>query len=110
MEDRKKFEMNEQELETAAGGTETNSLLHGTGYYMTVQVEKNYLALRSEPEYRYENEIAKLYTGDQIEFIRPYNDTYVYVFDPKTGQYGYTNCNYLVDPRTGRRGVAYPNI
>lgn len=110
MEDRKKFEMNEQELETAAGGTETNSLLHGTGYYMTVQVEKNYLALRSEPEYRYENEIAKLYTGDQVEFIRPYNDTYVYVFDPKTGQYGYTNCNYLVDPRTGRRGVAYPNI
>ena len=110
MEDRKKFEMNEQELETAAGGTETNSLLHGTGYYMTVQVEKNYLALRSEPEYRYENEIAKLYTGDQVEFIRPYNDTYIYVFDPKTGQYGYTNCNYLVDPRTGRRGVAYPNI
>ena len=108
MEDRKEFEMNEQELETADGGTETNSLLHGTGYYMTVQVEKNYLALRSEPEYRYENEIAKLYTGDQIEFIRPYNDTYVYVFDPKTGQYGYTNCNYLIDPQTGRRGVSNP--
>ena len=75
MEDRKKFEMNEQELETAAGGTETNSLLHGTGYYMTVQVEKNYL---------------------------------VYVYDPKTGQYGYTNCNYLIDPQTGRRGVSNP--
>ena len=55
-------------------------------------------------------QFVSLYTGDQIEFIRPYNDTYVYVFDPKTGQYGYTNCNYLVDPRTGRRGVAYPSI
>ena len=48
MEDRKKFEMNEQELETAAGGTEA-SIFHGTGYYMTVQVEKNYLALRTYP-------------------------------------------------------------
>ena len=108
MTDNKNFEMNDQELEKAAGGE--YGYAGGAGYYMTVQVEKNYLALRSEPEYRYENEIAKLYTGDQIEFIRPYNDTYVYVFDPKTGQYGYTNCNYLVDPRTGRRGVAYPGI
>ncbi len=78
MTDNKNFEMNDQELEKAAGG-----------------------------EYGY---AGGVYTGDQIEFIRPYNDTYVYVFDPKTGQYGYTNCNYLVDPRTGRRGVAYPSI
>ena len=78
MEDRKEFEMNEQELETAAGGTETNSLLHGTGYYMTV------------------------------EFVRRCDSTYIYVYDPKTGQYGYTNCNYLIDPQTGRRGVSNP--
>jgi hypothetical protein len=108
MEDRKKFEMNEQELETAAGGTETNSLLHGTGYYMTVQVEKNYLALRTYPEYNDSNEIARLYTGDQVEFVRKCDSTYIYVYDPKTGQYGYTNCNYLIDPQTGRRGVSNP--
>ena len=107
MEDRKKFEMNEQELETAAGGTEA-SIFHGTGYYMTVQVEKNYLALRTYPEYNDNNEIARLYTGDQVEFVRRCDSTYVYVYDPKTGQYGYTNCNYLIDPATGRRGVSNP--
>ena len=106
MTDNKNFEMNDQELEKAAGGE--YGYAGGAGYYMTVQVEKNYLALRTYPEYNDSNEIARLYTGDQVEFVRRCDSTYVYVYDPKTGQYGYTNCNYLIDPQTGRRGVSNP--
>ena len=36
----------------------------------------------------------------------PYDATYLYVFDMKTGQYGYVEGNSLVDPRTGKKGMA----
>jgi hypothetical protein len=44
--------------------------------------------------------------GDQVELVMPYDATYLYVFDMKTGQYGYVEGNSLVDPRTGKKGMA----
>ena len=65
------------------------------GYYR-VHVEKGYLALRSYPAYDEANEKGELHTGDVVEFVRSYDDTYWWVRSPKLGKSGYVNKNYLV--------------
>ena len=99
----KRFEMTDDDLENIAGG---RTYGYGTNFYMTVQTNQSYLPLLATPEKNSANELSKLYTGDQVELVMPYDTTYLYVFDMKTGQYGYVEGNSLVDPRTGKKGMA----
>ena len=60
-----------------------------------VQVDKNYLALRTAPAFEKSNEIGQLYTGDTVTLLNKYNDEYWYVYSPKYDACGYVNCEYL---------------
>ena len=82
MTDNKNFEINDQALENAAGGSSSYNIV---GY---------------------------LYTGDQVEFVEPCyeNPTFMFVYSPKFGSFGYVACNYVVDPATGRTGVRNPAV
>ena len=90
-------------------GQEIENISGGAGYggnIKTVFVTSGYLAVRTAPAYRYENEIqsTKLYSGDRVEITGSYvqgtgingaRATYVWVFVPKTGVSGYVNAAYL---------------
>ena len=61
----------------------------------TVSVN-GYLALRNAPCYDAANEIGKLHTGDTVELVSTYNTgSYVEVFAPKLGCYGYVNAGFI---------------
>ncbi len=79
----------------------TDSLYIGAGTPPTdyvdvawVNVQKNYLALRSEQSSNASNIIGKMYNGSYVCVIRT-EGTYWYVYAPSLGQYGYTDSNYL---------------
>lgn len=74
----------------------THALAKSYDYY-TVRVEKGYLALRTAPAYREENEIGELYTGDTVRAIDTTSDNgYWWVYSSKYGRSGWVNKNYLV--------------
>ena len=93
---------NEQALEDIAGGK-----VGYNGQWMTVvNLQSGYLAIRTAPSYKYENEINHigLYNGDQVQIagqavrgtgINGTPATYAYVYSPKFGCYGYVNAYYL---------------
>ena len=93
--------INEQELENAAGGQAgAANIKH------VANLQSGYLAVRTAPEAKYENEIksTKLYNGDTVQITGEYvqgttfngvKATYVWVFVPKTGVSGYVNAYYL---------------
>ena len=93
--------INEQELENAAGGQAgAANIKH------VANIQAGYLAVRTAPEAKYENEIksTKLYNGDTVQITGEYvqgttfngaKATYVWVFVPKTGVSGYVNAYYL---------------
>ena len=69
-------------------------------------LESGYLAIRTAPAYKYENEINHigLYNGEQVQVagqpvrgtgINGTPATYCYVYAPKFGCYGYVNSYYL---------------
>ena len=61
----------------------------------TVRVD-GYLALRSAPSYDASNEIGRLYTGDIVQ--RTSSNTigsYIEVYSPKYGAYGYVNAGFV---------------
>lgn len=62
-----------------------------------VQVERNYLALRSEPAFERENEIGKLYTGDIVAVLDTSDPQYWMVYSWDLLKYGYVNKDYLVE-------------
>ena len=62
-----------------------------------VQVEKNYLALRSEPALERENEIGKLYTGYIVAVLDTSDPQYWMVYSWDLLKYGYVNKDYLVE-------------
>ena len=91
-------------------GQEAESVSGGTGGYSNRKVVANlqsgYLAVRTAPEFKYENEIqsTKLQNGDVVEVTGSYVQgtgingsrcTYVWVYVPKTGVSGYVNAYYL---------------
>ncbi len=53
--------MSEEELQDVIGGVKKNS-----GWFMTVNVPKNYLALRPQPYWDQYHEMAQLYPGYQV--------------------------------------------
>lgn len=69
-----------------------------------VEVEKGYLALRSEPAYDSKNELEALHTGDIFYVMWDYDSTYVYGFS-ETGKEGYVNKNYLTEPYNIASGI-----
>ncbi len=96
--------MNNTELNQVNGGVDGMVGLYD-GEYKTVRVEKNYLALRSDPSYKYENEIGKLYTGDKVkvcgngafsphDFGGGYTE-YIWVYAPTLNKSGWVNANFL---------------
>ena len=92
-----------EDLEKVTGGRAE------IGNYRTVgnvTAEMGYLAIRTEPAARYENEIqsCKLQNGDRVQITGGYvNGTgfgdspalYVWVYAPKAGVSGYVNAAYL---------------
>ena len=93
--------INDQELENAAGGQ------YGAANIKHVaNLKDGYLAVRTAPEAKYENEIqsTKLYNGDTVQVTGGYvqgttfgggKALYVWVFVPKTGVSGYVNANFI---------------
>ena len=109
MTENKNFEINDQALENAAGGSSYKQM--GTGIILTVQVDSK-LALRTEPVIADGNIVGYLYTGDQVEFVEPCyeNPTFMFVYSRKFRAVGYGACNYVVEPATGRTGVRNPAV
>ena len=95
--------INAEELNEVAGGDAGTAV----GTIKTVcNLQAGYLAVRTAPAYKYENEIqsTKLYNGDQVRIAGPSvagtginntKATYAYVYVPKTGVTGYVNAYYL---------------
>ena len=69
-----------------------------------VEVEKGYLALRSEPYYDSKNELEALHTGDIFYVMSDYDSTYVYGYS-ETGKEGYVNKNYLIEAYNIASGI-----
>lgn len=98
MTDMNKINMNE--MENVAGGA-------ATGTWMTVcNLESGYLAIRTAPEAKYENEInhTGLLNGDKVQVTGGTvmgtgfgggRAAYTWVFAPKYGVSGYVNAAYL---------------
>ena len=94
--------INEQEVKDVTGGT-----VEPQGQWRTVRgLPGGYLAIRTEPAYKYENEINHigLYNGEQVQIAGQYVEgtgingskaTYAYVYAPKFGCYGYVNAYFI---------------
>ena len=94
--------INPEELENVAGGAA------GTGVWKTVaNLTGGYLAIRTAPEAKYENEInhTGLLNGDKVQVTGGTvtgtgfgggKATYTWVYAPKYGVSGYVNAAYLV--------------
>ena len=69
----------------------------GTLKRYTVNVKKNYLALRTAKAFKAENEIGKLYKGDKVIHCptSSENSDYWYVYSPDLNKLGYVNRHYL---------------
>ena len=81
------------------------------GTTFVVKVEKNYLALRTEPAFDAGNEFGKLNTGDTVEAIdTTSNEDYWKVKSPKYSDAGWVNKNYLVYPGDPKLGEYTVNV
>lgn len=81
--------INDEELDEVAGG-------RGSSHHwktVTCHVQKGYLALRSAPAYKRENELDQIYNGHQFK-IRPDKRSGAYVWSKYHGIEGWTNSNY----------------
>ena len=106
--------INDQELENAAGGQ------YGAANIKHVaNLQSGYLAVRTAPEAKYENEIqsTKLYNGDTVQItvvrynsVNPmqqnnnnsnyYSNPYGYFMNPFGGNYGYSSPYGYEEPAT----------
>ena len=84
--------LNPDELEQVAGGND--GLDQAKWKWVTVTGTKNYLAIRSIPEYDYYNEIGKFKNGDRIQ-IRPDITSGVYVYASGNKLQGWVNGKYV---------------
>ena len=67
-----------------------------SGSWKTVYVSSGYLALRTAPSYDSGNEIGQLYTGDSVQLTGgAVSGSYVQVYSPKIGSYGWVNAGFL---------------
>ena len=93
--------INEQELENVAGGYG-----YDNGWRTVRGIQSGYLAIRTAPAAKYENEInhVGLHNGDKVQITGSYVQgtgfgggaaTYVWVFAPKFGISGYVNAAFI---------------
>lgn len=61
----------------------------------TCNVTESYLALRTEPAFRYENEIGKIWRGQKVDVKWYTNTGYAYVYAPTLDKEGYVNAEFL---------------
>lgn len=98
--------ISEAELSEISGGVDGMVGLFDDGEYKTVAgIQKNYLALRTEPCYKYENEIGKLYNGDRVKIcgngavadhdFGGQQTGYVWVYAPTLNKSGWVNSSFL---------------
>lgn len=88
--------LNEQDLEGVAGG-------YAPGTWVTVRgLQTGYLALRTQPNYDYANEIrgSESGNGQPLQITGGYavgadGRTYVWVYNPRSGMSGWTNAAFL---------------
>ena len=73
-----------------------------------MQVERNYLALRSEPALERENEIGKLYTGYIVAVLDTSDPQYWMVYSWDLLKYGYVNKDYLTGNSSSGPSYSYP--
>ena len=99
MTDMKK--LNEQELENIAGGSSWSD-----GWRTVRGIQSGYLAIRTAPAAKYENEINHigLLNGDKVQITGSFvqgtgfgggTATYVWVYAPKFGISGYVNAAFI---------------
>ena len=88
--------MLDAELEKVAGGIDKDGWATVTGLH------KGFLALRTQAGYDYYNEIkgSESYNGDRLKICGGCTtgfdgETYVWVYNPRTEKYGWTNARYL---------------
>jgi hypothetical protein len=86
----------DKELENVAGGFSQD------GWATVSGLQTGYLAMRTKPGYDYSNEIrgSESYNGDKLKIVGapvtgPDGKTYVPVYNPRTGLYGWTNFSFL---------------
>ena len=93
--------INEQELEEVAGGYG-----YDNGWRTVRGIQSGYLAIRTQPAAKYENEInhVGLNNGDKVQITGSYVQgtgfgggaaTYVWVYAPKFGISGYVNAAFI---------------
>ena len=93
--------INEQELEEVAGGYG-----YDNGWRTVRGIQSGYLAIRTQPAAKYENEInhVGLNNGDKVQITGSYVQgtgfgggaaTYVCVYAPKFGISGYVNAAFI---------------
>ena len=80
--------LQDAELEKVAGGIDKDGWATVTGLH------KGFLALRTQAGYDYYNEIkgSEICGGYTTGFD---GETYVWVYNPRTEKYGWTNARYL---------------
>ena len=75
MTDMNNMELNEKDLENAAGGYQSGKLVYKDGYNCyRVQGVTNFLALRSEPVDSDGVIIGELYNGEEVQYLEACHD------------------------------------
>ena len=97
MTDMNNMELNEKDLENAAGGYQSGKLVYKDGYNCyRVQGVTNFLALRSEPVDSDGVIIGELYNGEEVQYLEACHDPrFCRVYSPRLQAEGYVKIAYL---------------
>ena len=90
------YKLSEEELNNITGGNDgLGRYADPDAYY--VHVQTSYLALRTAPEYRYENEIGKMWNGYTFHIYPGVSRSgyYVYGYCDQLNMEGWTNGRFL---------------
>lgn len=103
MSELKNMELNEQELETAAGGCDGMDQVSCNGY--VAGLKEGYLAVRTSPRAGADNQIGGLLNGQPVTILPDKDGDYIMItaycgktaWTNETGyQTGWVNKNYIV--------------
>ncbi len=85
----------DDELGKVAGGVKGKSGSKDGPWMEVANLKSGWLALRSKPAYDYNNEIGKLYNGDDVQIVGNSSGDYSWVWAPKLNKSGYVNSSFL---------------
>ena len=99
MEENKNIEkvfLSDDELKEIAGGVDGWRGLYDGPWKTVCNLQTGWLALRTEPEYAYSNEIGQLYNGDVVQICGNGSDNgYIWVYSPKLNKSGWVNERFI---------------